>query len=365
MEILARLLLEEPRPIADVVPGVPPRLAALVGALLAKDASHRVADAVIVREELAAIRAALAAGDAPALHASGPRIPQRVALHDGAPTVDVRPPRKSAPSSGARDPSGSRDPRGDQMGPASPRRRTGLLVGAVLGGLTLVGVVLVLVFVRSDRKAPAASAEATAVAPVASPAVAAPDPAPDAVPANAVNDAPPCSKDVSTGCAARCDAGDGEACYHDGLAIFLGRDGRASDHAAAIPQLVRGCELGFDAACASGGSKLFDLVKDGAWSREKGHAEAVRLLELGCKRGYLNACSRLGLEYIPPKGKLPPDLDRAFDVLGPSCAKFDYGNCLYLKRALDAQGGTPAARERAASIMSDACRTIPRLKCKP
>jgi hypothetical protein len=63
MEILARLLLEEPTPVEQLAPDVPPRLAHLIGSLLSKDPQRRLGDAAIACAEMRAIRAALAAHD--------------------------------------------------------------------------------------------------------------------------------------------------------------------------------------------------------------------------------------------------------------------------------------------------------------
>ena len=66
MEILARLLLQDP-PLDTLVPEVPPRLAHLVGSLLSKHAADRLGDAAVARDELRAIRQALATDDRRAL----------------------------------------------------------------------------------------------------------------------------------------------------------------------------------------------------------------------------------------------------------------------------------------------------------
>src|SRR5262249_34494397 len=92
MEVLARLLLEKPPVIEALVPEVPPRLAHLIAALLAKEPSKRVSDASLVHAELATVRAGIVRGDADVLddrpaaipvqsigvsHTPGPRTRQR------------------------------------------------------------------------------------------------------------------------------------------------------------------------------------------------------------------------------------------------------------------------------------------------
>src|SRR5205823_6505024 len=67
MEILARLLLQDPPAIDRLAPDIPPRLTHLLAALLAKHAADRLGDAAIARDELRSIREALATGDRRAL----------------------------------------------------------------------------------------------------------------------------------------------------------------------------------------------------------------------------------------------------------------------------------------------------------
>ena len=66
MEVLARVLLEQPAPLAHA----PPRLAVLVQTLLAKDPTHRQGDARVVVAELTAIHAAIVNYDRAALETS-------------------------------------------------------------------------------------------------------------------------------------------------------------------------------------------------------------------------------------------------------------------------------------------------------
>jgi serine/threonine protein kinase len=75
MEILARLLLEDPPPLAQLRPDVPPRFAHLVGSLLSKDAAKRLGDAAVARDELRSIRVALDATDVAALGLKPDQVP--------------------------------------------------------------------------------------------------------------------------------------------------------------------------------------------------------------------------------------------------------------------------------------------------
>ena len=70
MEVLARLLLSEPRALDTVRPEVPARLATLVAVLLAKRADDRTIDAVQASRELATIARCLAHGDTETLSRS-------------------------------------------------------------------------------------------------------------------------------------------------------------------------------------------------------------------------------------------------------------------------------------------------------
>jgi hypothetical protein len=63
MEVLARLLLAEPKPIDEVLPEIPPRLATLVAVLLAKNANDRTVDAEQAARELTTIAGCLERND--------------------------------------------------------------------------------------------------------------------------------------------------------------------------------------------------------------------------------------------------------------------------------------------------------------
>ncbi len=87
MEVLARLLLETPTPVEQIVEDVPPRLAHLIGALLSKEPEHRVRDAALALTELRAIRAALIAKDTTALDLKPEAIPEPPAPRRARPPV--------------------------------------------------------------------------------------------------------------------------------------------------------------------------------------------------------------------------------------------------------------------------------------
>ncbi|HEY5937441.1 MAG TPA: serine/threonine-protein kinase [Kofleriaceae bacterium] len=90
MEVLARLLLAEPRPLDEVMPKIPPRLATLVAVLLAKNANDRTIDAAQADRELTTIAACLERDDNQSLARSPWNRPHSLGE---APTVRAQPPR--------------------------------------------------------------------------------------------------------------------------------------------------------------------------------------------------------------------------------------------------------------------------------
>ncbi|MEZ4401093.1 MAG: protein kinase [Kofleriaceae bacterium] len=212
MEVLARLLLHEPPAIAGLVPTVPPRLAALLDALLAKEPEARLADAGVVVAEAEALAQARRAGD---LAAQALRPSWAAPAGAVAPAVTVRARPRRSPW---------------------PRR---------------VGVA-------------AALAVAAAVAGVALVEVAPRRPAP-----------PQCDFDVRTGCAARCATGDGDACFYLGEAQALGRNGQVVDAAAALASYRRGCALASGRACTRAGTRLLDAADAGDADARAAAAEVL------------------------------------------------------------------------------------------
>ncbi|MCW5808489.1 MAG: sel1 repeat family protein, partial [Deltaproteobacteria bacterium] len=220
------------------------------------------------------------------------------------------------------------------------RRRTGLVVGAaaVVAAVAIATVVMISVLAGPNgERAPGH-----------------PTGADDA-----------CTKDVGTGCAARCAAGDAEACFRDGYNAYYGREGRPVDLVAGIAQLSRGCELGHGPACLTVGIGLLRAAENGHRPPQEALSLAEKLLAHGCEIGYAQACRRLGIELLAG-GKLPAAPDRGLDFLGKACAKDDSAGCIRLRdeSRLDRGGASPAARERAAAVWGDACRRLPRLNCR-
>ena len=82
MEILARLLLEDPEPIENLVSELPPRFVHLINSLLSKDPARRLGDAAIAAAELRELRRALAERDTEALALRPDAIPTPVPAGD-------------------------------------------------------------------------------------------------------------------------------------------------------------------------------------------------------------------------------------------------------------------------------------------
>jgi hypothetical protein len=123
LELFARILLEKPPPIDELVPEIPPRLARLVAALLAKHPGKRVGTAELVQRELATIRDGIARRDLDALERSSPDVP--VQSRGDAPT-------RTSPAS------------------APPARSRACLVIATAGALVACGVAAIAWYARGD-----------------------------------------------------------------------------------------------------------------------------------------------------------------------------------------------------------------------
>lgn len=289
MAVLAQVLLHEPAPLTAVRPEVPPRLAHLIAALLAKQPDDRLADATVVEAELATMAAARAARDRATL-ALRPRL---------VPTTTVAVPR---------------------------RARRGLTLAAALMVAGAIGLTVAWRAERSTGAGPPMGG-----APAAG-----------------------CDVDVRRGCAARCAAGDGEACYFLGEGHALGFGGLVKDDAAARTALTRGCDLGSGRACTKAATRGLEQLgrggDDGAI-----RAAAAAVLRRGCDLGSGHTCRRLGLEYTSPDGRLGADDALAVDALTRGCELADYPSCWAVAGLLDAGRGPAIHRARATAAIAQAC----------
>jgi protein kinase-like protein/Sel1 repeat-containing protein len=307
MEVLARLLLEHPQPVDELVPDVPPRLAHLVGSLLAKETSERLGDAAIACGELRAIRDALAAHDTTALEL----LPEAVPAPRTEVTAIDRPARRRR---------------------AMPGPRWWPIAAAGAAVVVAGGVVLLLARAGAGG---------------------------DAI----------CTDAARTGCAVRCDANDAAACYLLARALHTGVAGMPVDHEAARVADERACRLRENRGCVAAAKSLLavaDKVPAGDPRRGPVVAEAAQLLATGCERGAADACRLLGREYSQGFGHLPPDPPRAFALVEQACNANDVVACKALQAMIldPNNGGTPELRAGAQRVYGAACaRALPELAC--
>jgi TPR repeat protein len=322
MEVLARLLLDRPRPLGELVPEIPPRLDRLVEALLAKDAAHRLGDARVVREELAAIRAALAAGDRAALAAVSPAVPALPAAAAAAAEAATR---------GAR-PGGRGARRSSRTGRTRRARWPWLVAGVALAAAAALAV----------------SVSAWRARQAADPPV-------------SVAGGDRCTNYVRDGCEAACGAGSADACLRWGQGLYTGFGGVTVDRPAALAAYARGCELGALQACIKGATSL--LRGDGGAPGADAVARAERMLASACDRGASQACRHLGLGHAPG-GAFAADPALALRSLARACDGNDLPACRALRVQLDAGLGDAASRAAAEASHAGACRRKLRVDCR-
>jgi hypothetical protein len=304
MEVLARLLLEDPPAIDKLVADIPPRLAHLIGALLAKDPSHRLGDAAAARVELAAIRVALATCDSAELARRPASIPAPIANNSvEASTTNARPPGRAS---------------------STRTRRWQFVIAAPAAVVVVVGVIVIATRSTADPDAP------PSIPPI-SPIVA------------------PCTDLVRQGCEERCAGGEGEACYWRGQVLYR------RDHVAGLAAYARACELGFAHGCEVSGALVLNGVATGEQPAGDGIARAEQLLSTGCDRGSFQACLRLAREHIPPKGRFATDLARAYAILTRACTADERPACIELRRMIDGGLGDDSVRRQADVVVRAAC----------
>jgi len=331
MEVLARLLLDEPRALGELAEGVPPRLSRLVAALLAKDAARRLGDARIVREELAAIRAALASGDAAALAARSPAVPEVEATRDARPGAATSATGATG-ATGAAGVAGAAVSVGDPRR-AAPARRRWLAVAVAIAAAAALAISA---YAWQTRRAAAPPGSAAAV-----------------------DDR--CTEYVRDGCAAACDAGSAGACYRLGQSLYTGHRGLTIDRPAGLAAYARGCELGALEACIKGATSLL-RGEDGPPSADS-VARAERMLVYACERNASQACRHLGFEHVPG-GAFAADPARALRSLARACDANDVPACRALRTQLDAGLGDAASRAAAEASHAAACGRKLRLDCR-
>jgi hypothetical protein len=249
IEVIAQVLVREPPPIGDVRDDVPPRLDAVVRALLEKDPERRIGDTALVAAELAAIEAALAANDDAALATVAE--PFRAHAATERETVLERP----------------------------RRRARAWLVLAGAGAVVVAGVVGISLATRST----------------------APQPELDAGRALHGED---CMGSAREGCVARCTSGEALACEDLG-------DGTPLTDRSGLEFFERACELGHARGCMRAGSRMQALAhrEPGAFQR----AEWERLLERGCDLDDSTACSVLATSLLRNEPRDPARAKQLFE----------------------------------------------------
>lgn len=315
LEVLARLLLEDPPRPSDAVPAVPPRLDALVRSLLAKRPEDRLADAAAAEAELVAIGHALETDDHAELEARTPT--DRRAMTRAAATVELRAPARAALSAGSRRPMW-----------LHPR------VLVVIVGLAMLAVGLVIVMGGDDAR-------------------------PSAVPPDAPGrTAHACETTGLDSCRAACELGDGDACDAYGRNLYLRASHLPARQEEAIGWLMRGCELGTADACMRAGMDMHALAKLGAHSYPPARVQAA--LERGCTLGRAASCIVLG-GYLMDQA--PPDRARALVLYVQSCESGSSSGCDRALRLIEHGSGSADAERRLQVVLERSCRAGQASQC--
>jgi serine/threonine protein kinase len=297
MEILARLLLHDPTPIERLLDDVPPRLAHLIGALLAKHANDRLGDAAVARDELRAIREAMATGDRRALSLRPESVPTQRPSALGLDQATV---------------------------PDTPRKRRPWLWPALAVLAIAIGVVAAL-WMRS-RSAPHCDAS--------------------------TRDG--CAELCGRGDGEACYLW-ARTLHKNDFGIPIDHEGaRVADDRACELGKREGC-------VAAASSRLSALDKDPHPNDDKRRvalAEVEAQLARACDGGLAEACRRLGKELSAGYGHLTPDPARAFTLVEKACAGNDVPACVALAAmATDrANGGTDEMRAEALRVRAEACK---------
>ncbi|MBP9204260.1 MAG: protein kinase [Kofleriaceae bacterium] len=342
IEVLAHLLLHDPEPVDAVRPDVPPRLANLVGALLAKEPGARLADARAVVAEAEVMAAALAGRDAAALRTRPVLVPAGAGVEPV--TRDERGGR-GLPLRAATVPTGGRG------------RRRMLVAGLAIAAVALGGGLLFALVAGRDLPPPPPPVTRVMTQPDAGPA--GPGSGAGAAPTSpgptSTFDLAACTIDIRLGCEARCAAGEAEACHYWGESLSTGLGGVRRDEVAGVAMLVHGCELGSGRACTKAGLRILRAREPGGADLGLPASEAQRVLQLGCSAGSAHTCRWLGKHLMPPDGELPADAGRAYDALIRGCDLGDAASCWSLVEPLAQGRGDAAAQARARDAIAGAC----------
>jgi TPR repeat protein len=293
MEVLARLLLEDPPLVESLAPDVPPRLAHLIGSLLSKDPKKRLSDAALVSSELRAIQSALAAHDT-----------SELALRpDEVPTPALQ---------------------------ANLRARPPLWIVLIASSALLVAIVtLVIVFVARDADPDVARCDATEKAGCQSRCDA--------------NDAPAChllavalhAKSDHEGArladARACRLGENRGCYFGADSLIktakryeVGDQRRVGLLAEAERLLQTGCERGDSESCRELGKQVSKSV--GLFAPDP--VKSFALVEKACVANNVKACTALARMVADPDNGATPEMRaHATEVRNAACARLADLDC--------------------------------------
>jgi hypothetical protein len=152
------------------------------------------------------------------------------------------------------------------------------------------------------------------------------------VPTSRLADAPawlgPCTKDDPSGCAARCDAREADACYLLGEMTAWGQAGVTQDRAKGIELMFRACDARHLQACLRGAQTLDAAAQAGevpdGWQREY-----FRRLETTCGRGLAHACATLVRAMIARR--VPGTSQQMYQLLEAGCRTGDRETCAMIK----------------------------------
>jgi hypothetical protein len=300
MEILARLLLEQPPALEELVPDVPPRLVHLLGSMMAKDPARRLGDAKLAGSELRAIRDAVAGADESALELRPEMIPAPSLATLASPRVRAR----------------------------IQRRTLALIVALAIAAIATATVIVMLL---REPSWPACS--------LATPLT--------------------CGDRCNAGDAEACYV-HARTLHKNDLGIRIDHEAaRVADKRACSLGNDKGC---YEAAASllrlTKNAKPEDAV---APSRR---GEAAKLLALACDRNYVDACRELGKQYSVCCGQLEPDPAKSFALVEKACRNDLLAGCNALHDMIKNKAGTPELREHALEVYRAACaRKLP-LTCE-
>ncbi len=298
MEILARLLLEDPEPIDNLVSELPPRFVHLINSLLSKDPARRLGDAAIAAAELRELRRALETRDTDALALRPDTVPTPVPAGDAT--------LADGPLSLHRD----------------FRRRRGWWVVAV--GLALVAIAIVIVAV--NRHGPLT-----------------------------------CSASRPDVCEEQCEGGDATTCYLYARILHDDNNAELLNHEKARELDVRACERGETRACKPAASSLIAVATKHTPDPTAARLlleKAENMYVLACDRDDLEICQLFGWKLSKGQGgPFAPDPPRAFKLVIKACEGGRAAACdRLLEMAGDPDNGADdTLRNQARQVRAAAC----------